>query len=515
MKEIMRWKKYIPVLIYLLLFLMCLAVVVLIGRFTGSKEEDETSSSWEEPASTAPEQKEEPSREQEESEEEKTEPPSDTAEERWGRWRGIDREPPEETEPEEEPYVPPVIMLASDLHYMSRDTHDEGIAFWDFVAQDDGKVSQYSDIMVDTLAETAVRTAPSALVLTGDITLNGEKENHLKLAEKLYKVAEAGIPVLVIPGNHDIKNENAAEYFGEEKTEAEYLETGEDFAEIYHEFGYDQAFSRDEASLSYLYALDDTHWMAMLDTCQYEDRNHVEGRIKEETLDWLDGYLAQAREQGIEVLPVGHHNLLSESRLYTIQCTMENHQDIIRLFEEYELPLYISGHLHAQRIKKHKWEPGAAEDAYGISEIVLPPYSIPPCQYGRIKWEEDGGMAFETGRADVESCAAAWGCEDENLLQFGRYGPEFMKNIIKEQVKKSFGTIPDYLKDEMADLYSGLYYDYCAGNRMEWDDVRFTRAFRLWERFESDSRYKKNMSQMVEDVKQDLHGWRREKAEKE
>ena len=97
-------------------------------------------------------------------------------------------------------------MLASDLHYISQNTHDGGTAFREMVARDDGKISEYSDVLLDTLVEEAIAGKPSALVLTGDITLNGERENHRDLAEKLRRVTEAGVAVLVVPGNHDIKD---------------------------------------------------------------------------------------------------------------------------------------------------------------------------------------------------------------------------------------------------------------------------------------------------------------------
>ena len=45
---------------------------------------------------------------------------------------------------------------------------------------------------------------------------------------------EAGIPVLVIPGNHDINNTNASFYFGDEKSPAPSV-TAEEFFEIYRE----------------------------------------------------------------------------------------------------------------------------------------------------------------------------------------------------------------------------------------------------------------------------------------
>ncbi len=409
---------------------------------------------------------------------------------------------------EEEPYVPPTVMFASDLHYMSETTHDDGYAFWQMVENDDGKITQYSDEMVDALLEEAVRTRPAALVLCGDLTLNGERENHEKLAEKLAKVQEAGVPVVVIPGNHDINKPDAAVYFGRVSECAKTLEGADDFYEIYHAFGYDQSPNRDPASLSYVYPVDATHWLLMIDSCQYEDGNQVNGRIRPETLAWLRVHLQVAQENQIQVLPVAHHNLLSESRLYTTDCTIENHDELLALLEEYQVPLYISGHLHAQRIKKHKPEPGAADDAYGITEIVLSPYSIPDNQYGSLYWDQAGGeMEFTTVQVDVAAWAAACRTEDENLLNFRAYSQDYLRNVIRDQVMKELYLVPDELKEKMADLYAELYYQYCNGNAMAWSEVRTTSAYRLWERVYPDGEYTAGIAQMIRDVRTGQHTW--------
>lgn len=426
------------------------------------------------------------------------------------RERPVVRE--EQAEPEEEPYVPPRIMIASDLHYMSASTHDNGAAFQKMVAGDDGKVSQYSDIILDTLVQEALEERPSALVLAGDNTLNGERENHQALADKLQRLVDAGIPVLIVSGNHDIQNHSAATYFGDKQEEAEYLEDADDFLEIFHGFGYDQALSRDETSLSYVYALDDTHWMMMLDSCQYEDGNRVNGRIRPGTLAWMREQLSQAREEGISVVPVAHHNLLSESRLYTTECTMENHNEVVALLEEFEIPVYFSGHLHAQRIKKHKAEPGTEPDAYGVTEIVVSPFSIPPCQYGSLAWDEDGGMVFETRAADVSAVyrnvyAALTDTDRAFLDNFSANGEAFVKEIRQKQVEDTLYSAPDDLKEQMARLYANLYYDYCAGNQMGWMEVKTTKAYKLWLRLYPDSSYMAEMRRMVKDVEERLHDW--------
>lgn len=417
----------------------------------------------------------------------------------------------EAAQSEEEPYVPPTIMLVSDLHYMSSTTHDDGEAFYKMVEGDDGKISQYSDEMLDALIEKAIEEQPAALVLTGDITLNGEWENHEKLAEKLRGLQEAGVPVVVIPGNHDINNKNSAVYFGKEKEKAPYLESGADFYDIYHEFGYDQSPNRDESSLSYVYPLDATHWLLMLDTAQYDDYNHVGGRLKPETLAWLQVHLQTARENGIQVLPMGHHNLLQESRLYTDDCTLENASAAVQLLEASKVPLYISGHLHAQRIKKRQNEPGISDEIYSISEIVLSPYSMPPNQYGSLSWDLDDNMKFETKRVDMQAYAAAHGLTNPELTAYDSWAPEYLKSVMRQQVAKKILSVPDDLKERMASLYAELYYDYCSGNALDWDEVRTTSAWKLWQRVDPKGTYTAEIGEMIEDVRQPQHDWSWEK----
>lgn len=503
----MKKKKFLVSLCYLFLLAGCLGIVLLVGKMAGKPLKDETDPTTELILET-------------ESEKEQEATPSDAEEEATAGWeeayrtwryktKTVPRFVPEETIPEEEPpYIPPTLMLASDLHYFSSTLHDEGEAFQKMVKADDGKAIQYSDVLIDALLAEAVEKKPSALILSGDITLNGEAENHRLLAQKLRGVQEAGVPVLVIPGNHDMNNRNAASYFGKERKEEERIVTGEEFVEIYHEFGYDQAISRDTASLSYVYPLDETHWMIMLDSCQYETRNHVNGKLKPETMAWLEVQLEQASQAGIFVLPVAHHNLLLESRLYPTECTMENYPEIIKLLADYKVPLFFSGHLHAQRIKKHQMEPGIQyEDA--ITEIVLSPYTLSPNQYGYLRWDEADNLYFDTYRADVAGYAAAQGSTDENLLDFASYGEAFLKKIIRDQVSVSIHLVPDDLKEEMAGLYADLYFDYCAGKRLSWDKVRAERSYKLWQRVMPDSDYVKKMGQMLEDVREDLQDWKK------
>lgn len=513
----MKRKQIIIAWIYILLLLGCVSIVLIIGHLAGDNGKDRTQQTEESTAGRPAEEKERelpadihtPA----EAKTPESREPEDEEEIRRRRPRQAGRQEAASELPREEPYIPPVLLLSSDHHYISAALHDDGAAYWKMIHDDDGKVSQYSDVMMDALVAETIANRPSALVLAGDLTLNGELENHHQLAEKLKAVQEAGVQVLVIPGNHDINNQNAATYFGAKREKTEYLAAAEDFLEIYHAFGYDRSLSRDPDSLSYVYALDEKHWLIMLDSCQYEDYNHVNGRLKPETLVWLEEQLIQASLDRIAVLPVGHHNLLSESRMYTAECTMENHRQVTDLLEQYQIPLYVSGHLHAQRIKKHKAAPGVSDEDYGITEIVLSPYAVAPNQYGWLTWDEQDNMAFATRQADVAGFAAGQGSEDENLLRFDTYSSEFVKQTIGRQAEKTIGSVPDDLKAEMAELFTALYYDYCSGNQMSWDEVKAARSYQLWQRVSPDSAYVRKMEQMVADSKENMHNWNWRKPE--
>lgn len=406
-------------------------------------------------------------------------------------------------EPEEPPYEPPYFIIASDLHYQSPLMTDFGEAFQNFVRNDDGKVVEYVDSITDAFLAEAAEKQPDALILSGDLTQNGEKVNHEELAKKLRLLESQGVPVVVIPGNHDINHPSAASFEGTEKKKADNI-NAEEFYSIYREFGYDEAMDRDENSLSYIYQADERYWLMMLDSCQYDPENKIGGRIRKETLLWMEKWLERAREEQVMVIPVAHHNLLKESTLYPEDCTLENAVQVIDLLEQYGLPVYISGHLHLQRVKKHgNGGPSQAEESYGIYEIVSDSMVIPPCQYGELRWQEDGSVQYETCPVDVAGWAASQGITDENLLNFPQYSGDFLIETVQNQVYGALSAIPDDRKFHMAKLYGQINSAYCAGTAVNRRDVKENQMYFYWNRYLGTSEWYENLQAMIKDTGKD------------
>lgn len=406
-------------------------------------------------------------------------------------------------EPEEPPYEPPYFIIASDLHYQSPLMTDFGEAFQNFVRNDDGKVVEYVDSITDAFLAEAAEKQPDALILSGDLTQNGEKVNHEELAKKLRLLESQGVPVVVIPGNHDINHPSAASFEGTEKKKADNI-NAEEFYSIYREFGYDEAMDRDENSLSYIYQADERYWLMMLDSCQYDPENKIGGRIRKETLLWMEKWLERAREEQVMVIPIAHHNLLKESTLYPEDCTLENAVQVIDLLEQYGLPVYISGHLHLQRVKKHgNGGPSQAEESYGIYEIVSDSMVIPPCQYGELRWQEDGSVQYETCPMDVAGWAASQGITDENLLNFPQYSGDFLIETVQNQVYGALSAIPDDRKFHMAKLYGQINSAYCAGTAVNRRDVKENQMYFYWNRYLGTSEWYENLQAMIKDTGKD------------
>lgn len=94
---------------------------------------------------------------------------------------------------------------------------------------------------------------------------------------------------------------------------------------------------------------------------------------------------------------------------------MENGPEVTALLETYQVPLYISGHLHVQRIREHVTGPGLEEVQNGIHEIVLSPYSFPGNQYGMLSWEPDDTMTFESPACGCGSMGKDTGIEKSGI----------------------------------------------------------------------------------------------------
>ena len=349
------------------------------------------------------------------------------------------------------------VIVASDLHYISPAICDFGAYFTHMMDNSDSKLTQYCVELTETFLDEVIAQKPAALLLTGDLSFNGARESHADLAERLRRVEAAGIPVLVLTGNHDVYNRNAARFEGDSFTRLTPC-TSEDFLNVYADFGPDEALSADADSLSYLCALDENTWALMFDF----NTAHDFCGVSEATLRWTEEQLRRAEGEEKLVIAAGHQNLFVHSA-FVYGYVIDRAQQLSTLLREYRVPLFLSGHLHIQH--------GKTEE--GLTEITTSALSVFPCQYG-IVTAERGRIHYETKRVDVPAWAAAHGLSESLLANFPTYAEQVMDMRTGRETEGEL-TALGYSAEERAEMLAyarTLNKAYFSGNLTEaasWD----------------------------------------------
>ena len=252
-----------------------------------------------------------------------------------------------------------VIYIATDIHVMDSSlVINEGSAMTNYLAQDRKMLSQSTEAF-QAIIDSAINHKADVLLICGDLTKDGEKIGHERVSRMLGKALQAGIKTFVIPGNHDIRNPFANYFDGDKISPAEGI-TAEDFASIYHDFGYGADHLRDPHSLSYVCEPVPGLTLLAIDASQYEkntyiahgdtrDESIVGGAIKPNTLDWLLAQADEAKGKGNQVIAMMHQQLIDHAdKLEEIDntTTIENGDSIAQLMMEHGIHVVFTGHTH-------------------------------------------------------------------------------------------------------------------------------------------------------------------------
>ena len=223
------------------------------------------------------------------------------------------------------PMQPVTLCVATDPHVLAPELTDGGAAFTETVTHADGKFMPRIGEIADALFDRAASERPAALILSGDLTFNGERRSHEAFAAKCAALEEKGIPVLVLPGNHDLERSDATRFEGDTAVPVESVSAA-DFREIYAPFGYDEAWSEDDHSLSYVYRLCDGLRLLFVD-CNSDAGNDT---IPAETFPWIEAQLQEAQAAGERVIAVSHQTVLQHNARFVDGFAITNREQIGR-----------------------------------------------------------------------------------------------------------------------------------------------------------------------------------------
>ncbi len=341
------------------------------------------------------------------------------------------------------------IIVMTDIHYLSPKLTDNGTFFTEMVTNSDGKTMLVIEELADAFIQQVLDEMPDAVVLSGDITFNGEYQSHLDFAEKLTALTDAGIAVFALPGNHDLNYSQAASFAGDGYTYVDSI-TSAQFREVYAPFGYggEALMAEDESSLSYMARLNDTQALLLIDV-----NSGLTGVLTDEILAFAEAQLIAARDAGLRVIAVSHQSLMDHNSMLSFGYTIAQASKLLALYEEYGVLCNLSGHIHMQHI---------ATSENGFADISTGAQSVYANWYGVLEWDETA-VNYHTTAVEMPlfaetSEAVSSGCE-----RFAEYSLGFFQAGHSAQAQFEEALAGQYTADEIAAFCdwateSNIYY---------------------------------------------------------
>lgn len=260
------------------------------------------------------------------------------------------------------------IAVMSDLHYLSpdmiADTEDFEHAF-----NSDRKLLKESSSVLHEMLERVRADKPDILLVSGDLTKDGEQECHAALAKQLQQLQQdvPGLKIYVINGNHDIRNYNAKNFNTADGKAVPATRTEpEDFKRIY-DFVYSDptvlatftpAEGNKAGSLSYVARPVEGLTVIAMDTCRYssdntsngDDEHETSGAISADLEKWVIEQTAAAKARGDLVIGLEHHGLVPHFDVQPTILPMYLVNGYERIAQEYAdagMSVVFTGHMHA------------------------------------------------------------------------------------------------------------------------------------------------------------------------
>jgi len=272
-------------------------------------------------------------------------------------------------------------------------------------------LAEASDAIVEATVEDLAVSDVDLVLVSGDLTSNGAAESHERIAALLGGLEDAGIQVLVVPGNHDVNNQYAVSYADFQDPVPDL--TPEEFDDLYADLGPADALSEDPSSMSYSVEPIAGIRLLMIDSCLYTAGYHLEGALSDDTLAWATDQAVAAVSEGSFPIAVLHHGLVEHvdsQDTYFAGFLLNDHEAVATALADSGVTLAFTGHYHTRDTSM--LETGAGNTLYDTETGSL---TIWPFPYRLLTIEENGAVAmtaatteefdFDTGGQDIDTWA--------------------------------------------------------------------------------------------------------------
>ena len=353
------------------------------------------------------------------------------------------------------------IVVLSDPHVMAPELLVSNGYAWTKYMNGQRKMVDYSQVLFD---EMVIRLKddikPDLVLITGDLTKDGERLSHEYVKGKLDELRASGIRTLVIPGNHDRGGSIDAVVYDNILTYPAEVATDEWFATQYADYGYGESSEREATTLTY--ACEPVSNLVVIGI-----DSGIEGTLSAQTLSWVVDKAKAATASGKRVIAMMHHPLIphvtnAESLVPTY--VVSNHDYIRNALIDAGIKVIFTGHFHTSDIAKD-YNDEITKEIFDVNTGSLISY---PCDYREVTISDDlMQLSLTTGH--ITSLTG-----DDNFssdLSKARLHSS-VKKMVKEKMEAKAGIAAKLMAatiESMATLVADAFIVHAEGNEADVD----------------------------------------------
>lgn len=272
----------------------------------------------------------------------------------------------------------------TDLHYYANDVIGSYGKYYEEKCKLEQKCMAQTGAIIDAAFQTILEDKETDIVLiSGDLTFDGEVQSHDSLREKLRALQQQGKRVFITFATHDFYMH--AQRYTDTGTEDLPKYTRAQLREHYREFGYDQAIAEHEGSYSYCVQLtEDTRLLCLNDDGDFDD---FCGYYNDQ-LFWIKDQIEAAKKDGCRIFAMTHHPLLEPSPIYPVishRGMLGGYEFAAPYLADLGLEYIFVGHTHIHDINSLTTKKG--NTIYQVNTGALTGH---PLAYRKVTYTDDG-----------------------------------------------------------------------------------------------------------------------------
>lgn len=304
------------------------------------------------------------------------------------------------------------VAVLSDTHYLSPSLIKDTADFEAQLNGGDRKMFAEGQAFLDAMLDTVRADDPDVLLISGDLTKDGERESHAGLAGRLEQFEqETGTQVYIVPGNHDLNNANARNFNTADGVAVPATRTTQqDFREIYSDLVYQDdtvlatftpAAGKQGGGLSYVARPKDGFTIIAIDSARYSadntdsgtDEHETSGAVGPELEQWVVGQITAARQRGDTVIGIQHHGVVAHFEMepeLLPDFLVNDYERLAQVYADAGMSYIFTGHMHANDIAAVTTQSG--NTLYDIETGSLLTYPSPARVATLTRTIEDGSV---------------------------------------------------------------------------------------------------------------------------